>query len=156
MHTFIWEKPTKEKGRWISRNKPIKKLSFSSPITQRRKKHWKELNKVHWVDANFNPTERILYSHDIAAIPSLFKPLIGKTVPQAVVPPENEEQLVELVCWASENKIPIVPRGKGSSGYQGHSWFRRHNRFDVAKAHVRLLIKKKAGCEACPSVVFCV
>ncbi|MDH4217573.1 MAG: FAD-binding oxidoreductase [Candidatus Aminicenantes bacterium] len=69
--------------------------------------------------ANFNPTERLLYSHDIAAIPGLFKPLIGKTVPDAVVQPENEEELVELVRWAAQKRIPIVPRGKGSSGYGG-------------------------------------
>jgi Fe-S oxidoreductase/FAD/FMN-containing dehydrogenase len=69
--------------------------------------------------ANFNPTERLLYSHDIAAIPGLFKPLIGKTVPDVVVQPENEEELVELVRWAAQKRIPIVPRGKGSSGYGG-------------------------------------
>ncbi len=69
--------------------------------------------------ANFNPTERLLYSHDIAAIPSLFKPLIGKTVPNVVVQPRDEAELVELMRWASENKIPVVPRGKGSSGYGG-------------------------------------
>lgn len=69
--------------------------------------------------ANFNPTERLLYSHDIAAVPGLFKPLIGKTVPDVVIQPQSEEELVELVKWASERKIPIVPRGKGSSGYGG-------------------------------------
>ena len=69
--------------------------------------------------ANFNQTERMLYSHDIAAMPGLFKPLIGKTIPDAVVQPENEEELVELIQWAAEQKIPIVPRGKGSSGYGG-------------------------------------
>jgi len=69
--------------------------------------------------ANFNPTERRLYSHDIAAIAGLFKPLIGNTIPYAVVQPENEDELKDLVCWADENKIPLVPRGKGSSGYGG-------------------------------------
>jgi len=69
--------------------------------------------------ANFNRTERILYSHDIAAVPSLFKPLVGNTVPDAVIQPQNEQELVELVRWAEERKIPLVPRGKGSSGYGG-------------------------------------
>jgi Fe-S oxidoreductase/FAD/FMN-containing dehydrogenase len=69
--------------------------------------------------ANFNRTERLLYSHDIAAMPSLFKPLIGNTIPYAVVQPETEEELVELVRWANARKIPLVPRGKGSSGYGG-------------------------------------
>ena len=49
----------------------------------------------------------------------MFKPLIGKTLPDVVVQPENEKELVELVRWAGENNIPVVPRGKGSSGYGG-------------------------------------
>ncbi len=69
--------------------------------------------------ANFNRTERMLYSHDIAAVPSLFKPLVGNTVPDVVIQPKNEQELVELVRWAEERKIPLVPRGKGSSGLRG-------------------------------------
>jgi len=70
---------------------------------------------------SFRKTERKLklYSHDIAAMPSLIKPLIGDTTPDAVVQPETEEELVELVRWASENDIPLTPRGKASSGYGG-------------------------------------
>ena len=68
---------------------------------------------------NFNPTERMLYGHDIAAMPSLFKPLVGNTVPDAVVQPADEEELRELIRWAAEHRIPLVPRGKGSSGYGG-------------------------------------
>ncbi len=82
-----------------------------------REKRW--LEEQFGARANFDPTERLLYSHDIAAIPGLFKPLIGKTVPDAVVQPESEEELVRLVQWSARNKIPIVPRGKGSSGYGG-------------------------------------
>ncbi|MGB7294824.1 MAG: FAD-binding protein [Candidatus Aminicenantales bacterium] len=69
--------------------------------------------------ANFDPTERVLYSHDIAAMPSLFKPLVGRTLPDAVVQPETEEKLRELVRWANGRRIALVPRGKGSSGYGG-------------------------------------
>ena len=83
------------------------------------KKDRKWLEEKFGEQANFSPTERILYSHDIAAMPSLFKPLIGKTVPDVVVQPQNEEELAELMRWASEKKIPVVPRGKGSSGYGG-------------------------------------
>jgi len=68
---------------------------------------------------NFNKVERKLYSHDIAAIPGLVKPLIGSTVPDAVVQPVDEEKLIELVRWAIENEIPLTPRGKASSGYGG-------------------------------------
>ncbi|MFC2002067.1 FAD-binding and (Fe-S)-binding domain-containing protein [Chloroflexota bacterium] len=68
---------------------------------------------------SFNKTERKLYGHDIAAIPGLIKPFIGKTVPEAVVQPQTEAELVELVRWAAENNLPLTPRGKASSGYGG-------------------------------------
>ena len=68
---------------------------------------------------NFRQLERKLYGHDIAAMPGLIKPLVGSTVPEAVVQPETEEELVELVRWAARNNIPLTPRGKASSGYGG-------------------------------------
>jgi Fe-S oxidoreductase/FAD/FMN-containing dehydrogenase len=67
----------------------------------------------------FRKSERRLYSHDIAAIPGLIKPLVGDTTPEAVVQPETEEELVELVRWASQHRVPLTPRGKASSGYGG-------------------------------------
>jgi len=67
----------------------------------------------------FDETERRLYGHDIAAIPNLVKPLIGDTTPDAVVQPQSEEELVELARWAHQQKIPLTPRGKASSGYGG-------------------------------------
>jgi FAD/FMN-containing dehydrogenase len=68
---------------------------------------------------NFDRNERVLYSHDIAAMPGLFKPLIGNTIPDAVVQPSSENLLQDLVRWAVLNKIPLTPRGKASSGYGG-------------------------------------
>jgi len=68
---------------------------------------------------NFDPTERRLYSHDIAAIPGLFKPLVGETVPDAVVQPETEAEVAALVRWAAERRLAVVPRGRGTSGYGG-------------------------------------
>ena len=67
----------------------------------------------------FRKTERKLYGHDIAAMPGLLKPLVGDTIPEAVVQPETEQELAELVRWAVENKVPLTPRGKASSGYGG-------------------------------------
>ena len=46
---------------------------------------------------SFRKTERKLYGHDIAAMPGLIRPLVGSTVPEAVVQPETEQELVELV-----------------------------------------------------------
>src|SRR4030042_6570146 len=68
---------------------------------------------------NFSRTERKLYGHDIAAMPGLIKPLVGNTIPEAVVQPETEQELAELVHWAAEKKVPLTPRGKASSGYGG-------------------------------------
>lgn len=82
-------------------------------------------NQKSWLEGKFDQrvtfrrTERKLYGHDIAAMPSLFKPLIGDTTPEAVVQPETEEELVDLVRWASKNGVPLTPRGKASSGYGG-------------------------------------
>lgn len=67
----------------------------------------------------FDETERRLYGHDIAAMPSMVKPVIGGTTPDAVAQPRSERQLVELLTWANENGIPLTPRGKASSGYGG-------------------------------------
>jgi len=69
--------------------------------------------------ANFNRVERMLYGHDIAAIPTLIKPFIGNIVPSAVVQPTNENELVDLVVWAHKNRIALTPRGKATSGYGG-------------------------------------
>jgi Fe-S oxidoreductase/FAD/FMN-containing dehydrogenase len=80
-------------------------------------KKW--LSEKFGTRANFNSTERLLYSHDIAAMPGLFKPLIGATTPEAVVQPENETELADLARWAARTKTPLVPRGKGTSGYGG-------------------------------------
>jgi Fe-S oxidoreductase/FAD/FMN-containing dehydrogenase len=68
---------------------------------------------------NFDKVERRLYSHDIAAIPNLLRPLIGNSVPEAVVQPINEGELIDLVIWARASDVALTPRGKASSGYGG-------------------------------------
>ncbi|MDY7077440.1 MAG: FAD-binding and (Fe-S)-binding domain-containing protein [Chloroflexota bacterium] len=72
-------------------------------------------------DGRFNADlmERKIYSHDVGVMPPLIKPLIGKSLADGVVQPRNEEEIVELVRWASQNRIPLIPRGKASSGYGG-------------------------------------
>ena len=83
------------------------------------KKHRKQLLEWFGNQVNFDKIERMLYGHDIAAIPSLMKPLVGKTTPYAVVQPTEESQIVDLVRWAAKERIPLTPRGKASSGYGG-------------------------------------
>lgn len=67
----------------------------------------------------FKKRERKLYGHDIAEMPSLIKPLVGQTIPDAVVQPMTEQEVSELAAWASSNNIALTPRGKASSGYGG-------------------------------------
>ena len=68
---------------------------------------------------SFELTERKIYSHDIASIPSLIKPLLGSKVAEAVVQPISEEELIFLAKWATKNKTALIPRGKATSGYGG-------------------------------------
>ena len=67
----------------------------------------------------FDRIERKLYSHDIAELPRPIKPLMGRTSARAVVQPVSEAELVELINWSREHRVPLVPRGKSTSGYGG-------------------------------------
>ena len=78
-----------------------------------------ELKDMFGDRVSFRQMERKLYGHDIAAIPGLVKPFIGNTVPGAVVQPQSEVELRTLVRWAVKNRVPLTPRGKGSTGYGG-------------------------------------
>ena len=88
-------------------------------MSQFNGKHQSYLEEKFQSRVSFHKTERILYGHDIAALPSLVRPLLRKTIPDAVVQPETEQELIELARWAKENNIPLTPRGKASSGYGG-------------------------------------
>ena len=68
---------------------------------------------------NFDRRERSMYSHDVGSLPGLIKPFLGNTLPAGVVQPVSEEEIARLVQWASLEKVPLVPRGKSTSGYGG-------------------------------------
>ena len=79
----------------------------------------RSLESLFRTRVSFDRMECTLYGHDIAEIPSLIKPLVGSTVPDAVVQPASEGELVALVRWAQENRIALTPRGRATSGYGG-------------------------------------
>src|SRR4030042_1948089 len=79
----------------------------------------RSLESLFRTRVSFDRMERTLYGHDIAELPSLIKPLVGSTAPDAVVQPASEEELVALVRWAQKNRIALTPRGRASSGYGG-------------------------------------
>jgi Fe-S oxidoreductase/FAD/FMN-containing dehydrogenase len=67
----------------------------------------------------FDATELRLYGHDIGSIPSMIRPFTGRNVPDAVVQPLTERELVDLASWARTSGVALVPRGKATSGYAG-------------------------------------
>jgi Fe-S oxidoreductase/FAD/FMN-containing dehydrogenase len=66
----------------------------------------------------FHEIERILYSSDIGTLPRLIENQI-RTTPEAVVQPNDSEQLIALLGVAGKYNTPVIPRGAGTSGYGG-------------------------------------
>ncbi len=78
----------------------------------------KELKKIFGDRAAFDKAERMLYSHDTANLPSAVEKMVLRTA-DAVVQPVSAAEVVELVKISKTNKIPLTPRGAGTSGYGG-------------------------------------
>jgi len=68
---------------------------------------------------SFDELERKIYAHDMGVMPSMVQPIVGKPVPDGIVQPNSEEELVDLVNLAREAMIKMTPRGKATSGYGG-------------------------------------
>ena len=62
--------------------------------------------------------ERRLYGHDLAPLPSEVS-LIFKTTPDVVVKPRTTEDVSNVVKYANEHGVPVVPRGASSWGFGG-------------------------------------
>ncbi|ADI74686.1 FAD linked oxidase domain protein [Methanohalobium evestigatum Z-7303] len=78
-----------------------------------------ELSNIFGPHVNFKKRERHYYGHDIGTLPTLVKPMLGKSEPSAVVKVENEDEAVKLIKFANKYNIPVVPRAGASSGYGG-------------------------------------
>ncbi len=78
----------------------------------------KSLKKIFKDRVSFDPVERVLYSHDVANLPSAVEKMVLKTA-DAVVQPVSTEEVLQLVKFARTKKIPLVPRGAATSGYGG-------------------------------------
>lgn len=78
-----------------------------------------ELTATFSTRVNYDIRERMLYSSDVGTMPSIISPLVGNSTPWAIVQPENIEEVVFLTRWAATSGIPLVPRGKATSGYGG-------------------------------------
>src|SRR5438552_4416373 len=69
--------------------------------------------------ARFDVRERRVYSHDTGVLPGPFRLLAGPSLADGVVQPETEDQVVRLVRFAVAEGVPLLPRGKATSGYGG-------------------------------------
>lgn len=78
----------------------------------------KELQKIFGDRVSFDEIERMVYAHDVANLPAAVEKMVVKT-PDAVVQPENTDELIRLVRLARTQKTPLVPRGAATSGYGG-------------------------------------
>jgi len=80
---------------------------------------WREELKLSFRDRiRFDKVERSLYGHDVGTMPDMISKMF-KTLPDAVVQPVNVAELKLLLETSRRYKIPIVPRGAGTSGYGG-------------------------------------
>ena len=78
-----------------------------------------QLESMFGPRSSFDLMERRIYSHDVGVLPKLIKPIIGSATAAAVVQPQSEQELIELVKWANQHQVPLVPRAKATSGYGG-------------------------------------
>ncbi len=66
----------------------------------------------------FDEWKMYYYTHDLAPLPKLVE-LAFQMLPDAVVKPSTEEQIIEVLRVARENRIPIIGRGGASWGFGG-------------------------------------
>jgi len=63
--------------------------------------------------------EREQYSHDIGDLPPIMTKTLFQTLPEFVVQPKNIDEIKNVLVFANEHKIPVVPRGAASWGFGG-------------------------------------
>jgi Fe-S oxidoreductase/FAD/FMN-containing dehydrogenase len=67
----------------------------------------------------FDKLERKIYAHDMGVMPSLVQPLVGNPIPDGIIQPESEQELVVIANLAKQENIKLTPRAKATSGYGG-------------------------------------
>ncbi len=60
-----------------------------------------------------------MYSHDIGDVPTIMTNSLFKVQPDFVVQPGNVDEIKEVLAFANEKKIPVIPRGAASWGFGG-------------------------------------
>ena len=81
-------------------------------------KQMSRLKEIFDDRVRFDKVERLIYSHDMGIMPEQIRAMIG-CVPDAVVQPTNTKEVSALCKVATEENLPLVPRGAGSAGFGG-------------------------------------
>lgn len=76
------------------------------------------INKLGEEHVSVDPLEKLVYAHDLAALPKSVK-LLFDTTPDAIVRPKSAEHVAEVIRLANEYKIPVIPRGGATWGFGG-------------------------------------
>src|SRR5512136_286877 len=63
--------------------------------------------------------EREMYSHDIGDLPLIMTKTFFETLPDFVVQPKSIDEIGEVLAFANDRKIPVIPRGTASWGFGG-------------------------------------
>jgi FAD/FMN-containing dehydrogenase/ferredoxin len=63
------------------------------------------------------PSDRALYSHDLGNIPTYLKGTLFRSLPAWVVQPASEEELVEVLRFCRNRRVPVITRTAASSGF---------------------------------------
>ncbi len=60
-----------------------------------------------------------MYSHDIGDVPTIMTKNLFKVQPDFVVQPGNVDEIKQVLAFANDNKVPVIPRGAASWGFGG-------------------------------------
>ena len=63
--------------------------------------------------------EKEMYSHDIGDVPVIMTKTLFKILPDFVVQPKNAEEIKNVLEFANEKKVSVIPRGAASWGFGG-------------------------------------
>ena len=77
-----------------------------SPDTQDNSEHFADLNASLQGDCSSDAQLRGLYATDAS---------VYQVMPKAVVHPRNADDIATVIKFASENALPVLPRGAGTS-----------------------------------------
>jgi len=63
--------------------------------------------------------EKEMYSHDIGDVPTIMTKTFFEIQPDFVVQPKDVDEIKQVLAFANENKVPVIPRGAASWGFGG-------------------------------------